>query len=252
MKKRVMVKSESSPDSPTQTGSSPGSEANDTAVSSTNTSPPPTGGISGLRYQQQQLQHQAKRQASLLPTAQSPGSSYPDNENSHNHRFHMSESAPGYTSFFNEYRHEVDRVVHPRDVMDESDLACAVGLLSCSYDNRHFQTPSDAPPVPPLPERFLQNGTSLVSIPGRDPLHSASYSPSQPISFQRGEPPLPVRPPVSPIDDGRFQMPKRLSTSPIMEEDPSMDSDQAGPDSRSEKWKFESVDDEGVFGRMED
>ena len=52
------------------------------------------------------------------------------------------------------------------DINDQADLAAAVGLLSCSYGTPKsgpVALPSDVPPVPPLPAKFLEfnNAQSL-------------------------------------------------------------------------------------------
>lgn len=55
------------------------------------------------------------------------------------------------------------------DENDQADLAAAVGLLSCSYGTPKsgpVALPPDVPPVPPLPAKFLEYGSSL-SISGR-------------------------------------------------------------------------------------
>ncbi|KAI1816057.1 hypothetical protein GGS20DRAFT_268822 [Poronia punctata] len=69
---------------------------------------------------------------------------------------------------------------------EDRDLAAAVELLSCSFGsnqgNRDARLPEDAPPVPPLPARYLdQTGFNSHSI-------ISSYSAQQmPESFTRGE-----------------------------------------------------------------
>lgn len=112
---------------------------------------------------------------------------------------------------------------------EDRDLAAAVELLSCSFNSnggsRTVHLPPDAPPVPPLPARYLDqaalSGTSFISgFPG-----------GAPESFTRGE----------------------LRRADIkMEEsgDSAMDEDDDDNDMRSRARSDE--DDDGVFGRMEE
>jgi len=111
---------------------------------------------------------------------------------------------------------------------DDQELAAAVELLSCSFGSnngsRTVNLPSDIPPVPPLPTRYLDQAASLSSTG-----FLSSYPTRQPESFTRGE----MRRDVdvkgedsdSPMDDDDFDFRSR---------------------SRSDE------DDDGVFGRMEE
>ncbi|KAF1986711.1 hypothetical protein K402DRAFT_308180, partial [Aulographum hederae CBS 113979] len=52
------------------------------------------------------------------------------------------------------------------DDQDHADLAAAVGLLSCSYGTPKsgpIMLPADAPPVPPLPARFMGQKADVLS-----------------------------------------------------------------------------------------
>lgn len=52
------------------------------------------------------------------------------------------------------------------DGAEQADLAAAVGLLSCSYgtpNTRATMLPSDVPPVPPLPARYLDQSSEAAA-----------------------------------------------------------------------------------------
>lgn len=110
---------------------------------------------------------------------------------------------------------------------EDRDLAAAVELLSCSFGSnggsRDTRLPEDAPPVPPLPARYLDQAaftsTSFLN----------SYSARQmPESFTRGQ---------------------YRSTEDVKMEDSEMDDDE--DDDRRSRVRSED-DDDGVFGRMEE
>ncbi|MBE3045052.1 hypothetical protein IMZ48_21350 [Candidatus Bathyarchaeota archaeon] len=65
---------------------------------------------------------------------------------------------------------------------DDSELAAAVELLSCSFNSNGVRVPHDAPPVPPLPAQYLDQAASLSS-----PGFLSSFPSRQPESFTRGE-----------------------------------------------------------------
>jgi hypothetical protein len=110
---------------------------------------------------------------------------------------------------------------------EDRDLAAAVELLSCSFGSnngsRTVTLPADAPPVPPLPARYLDQASFtstgfLNSFPSR-----------QPESFTRGE----MR-----ADDVKMEE----SGESVMDEEEFF----VRSRSRSDE------DDDGVFGRMEE
>ncbi|KAH6625001.1 hypothetical protein B0J18DRAFT_466173 [Chaetomium sp. MPI-SDFR-AT-0129] len=111
---------------------------------------------------------------------------------------------------------------------DDRELAAAVELLSCSFNSnggaRTVHLPADAPPVPPLPAQYLDqgilSGTSFIN----------SYPSRAPESFTRGEMRR-VDPKMEDNDDS------------VMDED---DEDDMRSRARSDE------DDDGVFGRMEE
>ncbi|KAK4245398.1 hypothetical protein C7999DRAFT_43065 [Corynascus novoguineensis] len=113
---------------------------------------------------------------------------------------------------------------------DDRELAAAVELLSCSFNSNggsrtgHF--PSDAPPVPPLPAQYLDqgilSGTSFIN----------SYPSRAPESFTRGE----MR------RGDRADAKMEESGESVMGDD--------DEDMRSRARSDE--DDDGVFGRMEE
>lgn len=69
---------------------------------------------------------------------------------------------------------------------DDRDLAAAVELLSCSFGSNNGNNGTvmlaDAPPVPPVPQQYLDQATSL-SNPG----FISSFPSRQPESFTRGD-----------------------------------------------------------------
>lgn len=111
---------------------------------------------------------------------------------------------------------------------DDQDLAAAVELLSCSFGSnggsRTVHLPADAPPVPPLPARYLDHavltGTSFIN----------SFPSRAPESFTRGE----TRP---------YQDDVKMDESGGSVDD---DDDDKRSRARSDE------DDDGVFGRMEE
>jgi len=109
---------------------------------------------------------------------------------------------------------------------DDSELAAAVELLSCSFNSngasRTMHLLADAPPVPPLPARFLDH--SMVP-----PLSFIGSYPSRaPESYTRG--------------DYRRVNVKMEEAESVMDED----DDDVRFRARSDE------DDDGVFGRMEE
>ncbi|KAK4237391.1 hypothetical protein C8A03DRAFT_44735 [Achaetomium macrosporum] len=110
---------------------------------------------------------------------------------------------------------------------DDRELAAAVELLSCSFNSnggsRTVQIPADAPPVPPLPAQYLDQGslygTSFIN----------SYPSRAPESFTRGE---------------------LRRADAKMEESPESVMGDDDEDMRSRARSDE--DDDGVFGRMEE
>jgi hypothetical protein len=111
---------------------------------------------------------------------------------------------------------------------DDRELAAAVELLSCSFNSngggsRTVHLPADAPPVPPLPAQYLDqgmlSGTSFIN----------SYPSRAPESFTRGE----MR---------RVDAKMEESGESVMGDD--------DEDMRSRARSDE--DDDGVFGRMEE
>ncbi|KAL2022336.1 hypothetical protein VTK56DRAFT_5734 [Thermocarpiscus australiensis] len=110
---------------------------------------------------------------------------------------------------------------------DDRELAAAVELLSCSFGSnagsRTAHIPTDAPPVPPLPAQYLDqgilSGTSFIN----------SYPSRAPESYTRGE----LRRPDTKMEE---------SGESVMGDD--------DEDMRSRARSDE--DDDGVFGRMEE
>lgn len=111
---------------------------------------------------------------------------------------------------------------------DDRELAAAVELLSCSFgsngNSRAVHLPVDAPPVPPLPAQYLDQGmlsdTSFIN----------SYPSRAPESFTRGE--------------------LRRADAKMEESGESVMDDDDDEDMRSRARSDE--DDDGVFGRMEE
>jgi hypothetical protein len=118
---------------------------------------------------------------------------------------------------------------------DDRELAAAVELLSCSFNSnanananggasRTVHLPADAPPVPPLPAQYLDQGmlagTSFIN----------SYPSRAPESFTRGE--------MRRVVDAKMEE----SGESVMGDD--------DEDMRSRARSDE--DDDGVFGRMEE
>lgn len=118
---------------------------------------------------------------------------------------------------------------------EDRDLAAAVEGLSCSFNSntgpRSFHLSADAPPVPPLPNQYLDQ--SLGLLPGS---FINSYPSRAPESFTRGETRL------QNYRSDRGDVNK-------MDEDSVMDYDD-DEDMRSRARSDE--DDDGVFGRMEE
>jgi hypothetical protein len=118
---------------------------------------------------------------------------------------------------------------------DDRELAAAVELLSCSFNSTGaaagasrttttVHLPADAPPVPPLPAQYLDqgmlSGTSFIN----------SYPSRAPESFTRGE--------LRRVVDAKMEE----SGESVMDDD--------DEDMRSRARSDE--DDDGVFGRMEE
>ncbi|KFA62664.1 hypothetical protein S40285_07841 [Stachybotrys chlorohalonatus IBT 40285] len=114
---------------------------------------------------------------------------------------------------------------------DDRDLAAAVELLSCSFGSNNgsrstVALPADAPPVPPVPARYLDQAASLTSTS-----FISSFPSRQPESFTRGEL-------------------RRGSEDVKMEESGDSGLEDDDFDMRSRARSDE--DDDGVFGRMEE
>jgi len=112
---------------------------------------------------------------------------------------------------------------------DDRDLAAAVELLSCSIGSnggsRTVHLPADAPPVPPLPQQYIDQaltGTSFIN----------SFPSRAPESFTRGE-----------LRRDRDDVKMDESGGSVMDDD---DDDDMRSRARSDE------DDDGVFGRMEE
>lgn len=109
---------------------------------------------------------------------------------------------------------------------EDRDLAAAVELLSCSFNsnsgNRTVTLPLDAPPVPPLPARYLDQAASLSSAGFLN-----SFPSRQPESFTRGE----------------------LRRVDVKMED-SADSDMAEDDEDMQSRARSDEEEDGVFGLM--
>lgn len=103
---------------------------------------------------------------------------------------------------------------------DDRELAAAVELLSCSFGSTTVHLPADAPPVPPLPAQYLDQGI----LSGGSFINS--YPSRAPESFTRGE------------------MRREVDTK--MEESGESDDEDMRSRARSDE------DDDGVFGRMEE
>lgn len=108
---------------------------------------------------------------------------------------------------------------------DDRELAAAVELLSCSFNSnggsRAAHLPADAPPVPPLPAQYLDQGLSTSFI--------NSYPSRAPESFTRGE----FRHVDAKMEEGGESV--------------------AGDDDEDMRSRARSdEDDDGVFGRMEE
>lgn len=112
---------------------------------------------------------------------------------------------------------------------EDRDLAAAVELLSCSFGStngsRTVHLPSDVPPVPPLPARYLDDTLTGVSFIN-------SYPGGAPESFTRGVPRREIKEDVKMDESG----------------DSVMDDDDEDMRSRARS----DEDDDGVFGRMEE
>ncbi|EQL02713.1 zinc finger domain-containing protein [Ophiocordyceps sinensis CO18] len=114
-----------------------------------------------------------------------------------------------------------------RTGQEDRDLAAAVKLLSCSFGSTNgshgtMTLPADAPPVPPVPPRYLDQAASLSSAGFIN-----SFPSRQPESFTRGE--------------------LRRDSVDVKMED-SGDDDDFDMLSRGRS----DEDDDGVFGRMEE
>lgn len=105
---------------------------------------------------------------------------------------------------------------------DDSELAAAVELLSCSFGSNGVGVPLDAPPVPPLPAQYLDQAASLSSTG-----FISSFPSRQPESFTRGE----------------------TRTVDVKMED-SADSGMEEDDEERHARARSDEDDDGVFGRM--
>lgn len=140
-------------------------------------------------------------------------------------------SVPNGSSFghFRQLSHEQRPPSSGRNAtnQEDRDLAAAVELLSCSFGSnggsRTVLLPADAPPVPPLPARYLEQaglgGTGFIN----------SFPSRAPESFTRGE----MR---------REDVKMEGSGDSVMDED----DDELRSRARSDE------DDDGVFGRMEE
>lgn len=106
---------------------------------------------------------------------------------------------------------------------EQADLAAAVGLLSCSYGtpaSNPMSMPSDVPPVPPLPAKFL--GQQAQLFPTSFPAAAPRYS------YERGNPDKDVE----------------------MRDEKESQADES--DSYSASRARSEDDDEGVFGGMDE
>lgn len=124
---------------------------------------------------------------------------------------------------------------------DDKDLAAAVELLSCSLGSSngaavtsHMVSLSDAPPVPPLPARYLDQATTPFLI--------GSFPANAPESFTRGD--ARRRAAAATAAERDVKMEEGTETSSVMEDDDD------GDDMRSRARSDE--DDDGVFGRMDE
>lgn len=112
---------------------------------------------------------------------------------------------------------------------EDRDLAAAVELLSCSIGsnggNRDARLPEDAPPVPPLPARYLDqaafSSTSFIN----------SYTTQMPESFTRGD--------SRPVVDVKMED----SEGSIADEE---------DEERHSRARSSEEDDDMMFGRMEE
>ncbi|KAK0623549.1 hypothetical protein B0T14DRAFT_536414 [Immersiella caudata] len=126
---------------------------------------------------------------------------------------------------------------------DDRDLAAAVELLSCSIGSnpgsRTVHLPADAPPVPPVPQQYIDQAALTSSSYLTQALTGTSFInsfPSRaPESFTRGE----LR-----RDRGDIKMEESGgSVGSVLDDD---DDDDMRSRARSDE------DDDGVFGRMEE
>ena len=121
---------------------------------------------------------------------------------------------------------------------EDSDLAAAVELLSCSFNSnggRDARLPNDAPPVPPLPAQYLDPAahTGASFMDNFSPFGTSYLARQMPESFTRGESRF-----TSHTEDVKMED----SEGSIMDDD----------DDRRSRVRTSEEDDEGVFGRMEE
>ena len=123
---------------------------------------------------------------------------------------------------------------HPHDE-EEANLAAAVELLSCSFgtpQSRPVILPTDVPPVPPLPARFLGPlGMNLSGSTATPSSHRPAPAPSG--SYHYGS------------HDARHEQETKMADSEESAEDDYYDQ-------RSVSKERSDEDDDGVFGRMEE
>ncbi|KAI1267423.1 hypothetical protein F5Y18DRAFT_337534 [Xylariaceae sp. FL1019] len=188
--------------------------------SSVDTTPPPQGeGFTGYRD---------------LPKRYSNGSSYSRSYQSIASSSFLPGSIPNRNGFTHNRHGSTDRRPVSSGLnssgQDDRDLAAAVELLSCSTGsnggNRDSRLPEDAPPVPPLPARYLEQaafgGTSFMN----------SYRQMQmPESFTRG----PVR-----------------QTQDVKMEDSEGSTVDDEEEERRSRARSSEEDDDMLFGRMEE
>jgi hypothetical protein len=124
---------------------------------------------------------------------------------------------------------------------DDRELAAAVELLSCSMGSnngsRTVHLPADAPPVPPVPQQYIDQsltGSSYLTQALTGTSFINSFPSRAPESFTRGE-----RGRV--MDD--VKMDERGGSN-----DSVMDDDEEDRRSRARS----DDDDDGVFGKMEE
>jgi hypothetical protein len=221
--------SENSSTSPTASGSS---ELQEDEISSAETTPPP---MTELAYEQdgygmrQSKRHSHNMSGFSRSYQSAPSSSFPR------------QLPPMGTALVNPYhpaprRPSTSGIGTTRDAMaDEEDASLAAAVQSlCSFGtprSGHVHLPADAPPVPPVPARFVEENNNRMSGHFIPPL-------LQP-DFGLRPPPLTHR--ISDERDAKSDGRRR----PVLDEDEEYDN-------RSMSHGRSDEDDDGVFGRMEE